>query len=262
MDVLYAAVHGPGQFAIWARSGGGIIIPVAYLTRRSIQPEQMSQPDVDPDELHRALQFLAWLNRHFSGTRPILRLFARERTTWTGTDPIRVLDVGTGAGDIPAAMARWAAHHSVNMHITAVEAHPDIVEHARSRCAGVENIAIQPADARTLTDIFSHNSFDYVHTSLLLHELQDIEVLTVLRQMQHLSRREVIWNDLQRSRAAAFGLQLMRPLLPRLVKHDAPVSVAAGFSRREALDLAQRAGWRKPRWRSHLWYRFSVISRV
>jgi hypothetical protein len=80
--------------------------------------------------------------------------------------------------------------------------------------------------------------------------------------MQRLATRGMIWNDLVRVRWLPARVMLWPFLIgaPAMVKHDAIVSVRAGFTRTEALELADRVGWRQPRWRRHLVHRFTLVS--
>ncbi|MBX9582367.1 MAG: hypothetical protein K2X87_18855, partial [Gemmataceae bacterium] len=76
------------------------------LARRERIPERMDDPGLDPAEHRRALAALARINRWSRSAaviwRPI-RDFARSAGR-----PVRVLDVATGGGDVPKALAEKA----------------------------------------------------------------------------------------------------------------------------------------------------------
>jgi hypothetical protein len=110
--------------------------------------------------------------------------------------------------------------------------------------------------------MFSADSFEYAHAGMFLHHLADLEVMTVLRIMDRLATRGLIWNDLIRGWIGRLGVRLITRGrgIPDMVRHDAIVSVDAGFTRPEAIDLAQRAGWRRLRYRRHLLHRFTLVS--
>lgn len=255
------------------------------LTQRRLTPEHMDDPHATRDDLGVALEFLRMANRRLCGASAALRQFKRWAEAWDsrsrhadarspspqpspkgrGGGPIRILDIGCGSADIPLAIARWARAAGHRVAITAVDLHPVTCELAREylRREGGEaagDIDIMQADALRLTDQFDAGAFDYAHAGLFLHHLPDIEVLTVLTIMDRLAARGMIWNDLVRVR---FPRAMMLPILigaPAIVKHDAIVSVQAGFTRAEAIDLAGRAGWRRPVWRRHLVHRFTLAS--
>ena len=82
----------------------------------------------------------------------------------------------------------------------------------------------------------------------------------MLRVMDRLARRGVIWNDLVRSRLNRAAARVGTLGAPAIVKHDAVVSVEAGFTKREALDMARRVGMEGARWSCPWgWYRFTVV---
>jgi SAM-dependent methyltransferase len=227
------------------------------LTGRRLTPEHMDHPDADPDEQARALRYLRRLNRGWAGVTPVLA--ALDRLLPAGA-PFRLLDVGTGSADIPLAVVAWARRTGRAARVTGVDSHPVTLELARRHVAGEPSIELVRADARRLMDRFAPGDFDVAHASLFLHHLEDIEVVTVLRIMDRLADRGVIWNDLVRGPAGRGLVRIGTLAAPRSVKHDARVSVDAGFTRTEALDLAARAGLESPRWRRHLLYRFTVVS--
>ncbi len=95
---------------------------------------------------------------------------------------------------------------------------------------------------------------------MFLHHLDDIEVLTVLRLMDRLTVRGLIWNDLVRGPVEKLTVRLLTATAPAVARHDAIVSVAAGFTKREVLGLAQRVGLHEPRYYKHLFGRFTLVS--
>ena len=235
---------------------------MAWITGRRIHPELMDDPDADRVELDRALGYLRAVNRRLGGASLALRQFKQWARRWPADRTIRVLDVGTGSADIPLAIAEWARGAGHRVHVTGIDLHQTTVDLAR-RCIGDrEDIEIIQADALTLTDRFEANAFDYAHAGLFLHHLNDVQVMTVLRMMDRLASRGVIWNDLIRGVPGKLGVRVLMawPGVPKMVRHDAVVSVAAGFTRREALDLARRAGLANIRMHSRLFYRFALVS--
>lgn len=233
---------------------------MTMLTRRIVEPERMDDPNADAAELAAALRFLAFINRRLGGVGAVLRAFRRWSTEWPPGETIRILDVGTGAGDIPLALADWAARTGRRVHITALDRHETILSLARQRIGERADIELLPGDALHLTDLFEVDSFDYAHAGLLLHQLPDIEVMTIMRMMQRITRRGLIINDIIRSPITRLGMYPWLPFMPPMVRHDAQVSLPAAFTKREILDLARRVGLEHIACRKHLFYRFTLTS--
>ena len=231
------------------------------LTRREVTPELMDDPDVDRAQLERSLRFIRTVNRRLGGARAALGHLRRWSKRWPANEAIRIIDVGTGSADIPLAICQWAARTGRQVHITAVEANPTTLELAREHVGDRAEIELVHADALRLMDQFTPRQFDYAHAGMFLHHLKDIEVMTVLRIMDRLTRRGLIWNDLIRGRLERLVVRLLVAGQPEIVRHDAIVSVAAGFTRKEALDLARRVGLGGIAYHRHLFGRFTLTSK-
>jgi len=238
--------------------------------RRRVTPELMDAPGVGREELAGALGYLRALNARVGGVSASLKWLKRWSRGWprAGEGEVSLLDVATGGADIPIAARRWALGAGFDLRITGIDVHETTLELARGAVAGAskddarigEGITLVRSDARRLVEEFGALSFDYAHASLFLHHLPDIEVLTVLRVMDRVSRRGVIWNDLVRSRLHRFAARVGTIGAPAIAKHDAVVSVEAGFTKREALDIAHRVGIESARWSCPWgWYRFTVV---
>jgi hypothetical protein len=224
----------------------------------------MDDPHAPREELAVALKFLRLLNARLGGSSALLWHFKAWSRRWPKDRPITLLDVATGSADIPVKAVRWARRTGFDLRVTAIDAHPTTLDLAREYVAacGLEDaITLVQADAVRLTDLFAPRSFDYAHTSLFLHHLSDIHALTVLRIMDRLARAGVVWNDLVRSRPALAAAWLCTLGMPSHVRHDAIVSVRAGFTRQESMNMASRVDIERPTY-SHtvplLPYRFTL----
>ncbi len=220
----------------------------------------MDDPDVDPGELERSLRFIRWVNRRLGGTAAVLGHLGRWSARWPAGEEIRILDLGTGSADIPLAIARWAVAAGHRVRITAIDGHPTTLALARRHVGERAEIELVHGDARRLADRYGAGEFDYAHAGMFLHHLDDIEVLTVLRLMDRLTRRGLVWNDLVRGPAEKLFVRLLSAGASEIVRHDAVVSVAAGFTKREAIDLARRVGLPRIAYRRHLFGRFTLTS--
>jgi 2-polyprenyl-3-methyl-5-hydroxy-6-metoxy-1,4-benzoquinol methylase len=229
----------------------------------------MDDPAASRDDLDVALGYLRHVNRRFAGTLALLHYLDRWRRSWPTDRPINMLDIATGSADIPIAAVNWARGRGIDLRVTAVDLHPTTIdlarEHVRRSLPAGEagRITVLQADALRLTDQFPIESFDCVHAGLFLHHLPEIQALTVLRIMDRLIRPGggLVWNDLVRSRLSRTLVNLLLIGRPRIVRHDAAVSIEAGFTRREAMDFARRLDLTYLRYRRFLFYRFTLAGR-
>lgn len=214
---------------------------LARLGQRDLQPELMDQPQLDPLEHALALLGLArvnWFSRSDAILWPTLRSFALEQKG----DPLRVLDVACGGGDVTCALAKRARRAGLNVMLAGCDLSDTALSVARK----------QAASSGETIEFFQHDvlsaplpaRFDVVICSLFLHHLDEAEAVAVLRSMSQAARRAVLVNDLVRSRSgyllAVLGTRLLSR--SRIVHIDGPLSVAGAFTPQEALQLSEQAG--------------------
>jgi len=202
--------------------------------------ELLDDPRADPQAVRAELRDIETLNTLFGGTRAVVReldaVFAQGRDkAWS------LLDVGTGRGDIPRAVARAAARHGIKLELFAIE-----INKAAARCAreadptlGV-NVAL--ADGNLLP--FAPRSFDIVIVSQVLHHLPPDMATRWIASLAGLARRAVVIADLRRSRIAMGAVWLVSfPLrFSATTRHDAVLSLQRGYTRKEMNALLRAAG--------------------
>lgn len=233
---------------------------------RKLTAEFMDAPDASRKELAEALRYLRWVNRWLGGRWGLVSSLERWSRHWKAGESVTLLDVATGSADLAVEARRWGLARGFDLRVTGIDIHPTTLALAREHVAGVggevaEGIELVECDAKKLVERFGVGSFDYVHAGLFLHHLPDIEVMTVLAIMDRVSRRGVVWNDLVRSPLSLGFVRLLTIGQDAMVKHDAVVSMQAGFTKGEAMDLARRAGLERVEYRTSLLsHRFALTA--
>lgn len=211
------------------------------LARRQREPEIMDDPGLDPPRHRAALRGLARLNR-WSASLRIVWSGVRPLVLAAGRQPLRVLDVATGGGDLPIGLWKRARRCGVPLEIHACDASPHALDYARQNAAQAgANVTFLLLDA--LRDEFPPD-YDIVVSSLFLHHLDEPDAVLLLKKMAGAARHCVLVNDLRRD---GLGLLLAcagsRLLTTSDVVHtDAVRSVRAAFAPAEVDALAVRAG--------------------
>lgn len=203
------------------------------------EPELMDRPQPVSDELEADLLNLVSLNRYFGSHRQVRRFLAR----WLATgESYRVLDLATGAGDIPRVMVDWARRHGVKLQIDAVDANPSTLEIARKHSADYPEIQYLRGNALTFT---SNETYDLVCCSLALHHFSEEDAARLLRTCRQASHRFTLVTDLERSVATLAGVQALTALIYRdpMTRFDGRLSARRAFSFQEFRELAEVAGW-------------------
>ena len=205
----------------------------------------MDRADVNGMDLEQALEELTLVNRFLGGSRTAIK--ALEQMVGPtghahGPGPLRILDLGTGAADIPMAMVAWARRHNIPVHIVAVDFNFHTCAWAARRTAAYAEITVQQADVFALP--YRPEAFDIVHCGMFLHHFAQTEAATILQIMYGLCRKGIVINDLHRHPLAYYAVHWGMPLLSKspMVQHDAPVSVLRGFRRADLVNLAVQSG--------------------
>jgi 2-polyprenyl-3-methyl-5-hydroxy-6-metoxy-1,4-benzoquinol methylase len=210
------------------------------LRQRDRRPEVMDDPNLPAGEHNAALAGLARINRWSGSARILWPPLSRLARNLGGC--VRVLDVATGAGDVPIRLVRQAGRHGLKVQFTGCDISPTALAYAQVAAAQA-GVKIDFRQVDLLKDGLP-GEFDVVVCSLFLHHLDHAFAVQVMRKMGQAARHLLLINDLARGRmgyllAAAGARALTRS---RVVHVDGPLSVRAAFTPAEALDLAKQAG--------------------
>ena len=210
-------------------------------------PEWMDDVGITDARLTTALDDLRAVSRLLGGERLSVRAVTRHLPAEGRADrPARVLDVGTGGADFPAALARWAERRGRAVTVEGVDLNPATLAYAgawldRTLPPGARaRVTLRAADAFALP--YPDGAFDVAHAGLVLHHFRDAEAATVLAEMAR-AARVVVVNDLHRHGGAYLGIRALAGLSSSaMFRHDGPVSVLRAFTRPELLGIARAAG--------------------
>lgn len=211
------------------------------LDRRSSADEIMDTEPLSAPVVEQTLWFLELTNRRFGGAGIVLRALERWRRDWPSGSPVRLLDVGTGAADIPRAILAWARSVGADVSVTAIDSAPDVAAAASERARGVRGLSIERASLADLAA--SGRRFDYVTASLFLHHVPPERTAEALASLDRLATRGVVVSDLKRSWLALAGVGLLAYAAGNaVVRHDGPLSVRRAFTVDELRGLASACG--------------------
>jgi SAM-dependent methyltransferase len=217
--------------------------------KRSAEKEMMDLPGQPKELLVDDLRNLRIINRYLGGYRNVLRGLARL-VKEQKLDRFTLLDIGTGSGDIPTVIARWARRQRIAARISGLEREAATVEEAVDQTRSFPEITILRGDATAPP--FGAGSFDFVLTSQLLHHFKDEQIIALLRTWARLARRGIIVSDLVRHPLAYHGIRLLTQGFTRntMTRTDAPLSVQRACTISEWRELLRRAdvGRLRVRW--------------
>ena len=230
-----------------------------WLPQRSQQQEWLDADDIPACDLHENLHDLRCLNRYLGSHWLVLRAVQR---LWHGAGcprHLRVLDVGTGAGDIPEMLIRWGRRRGVRLAIVAVDNHRGVLQYVRSAQPPLACLTLVQADGVCLP--FQARTFDVVVCSTMLHHLDWQRGIALLHSMAAVARYGMVVNDLVRSRLHYYAARLVLSVLARnqVTRDDGPLSVLRAYSVEEVREMARLAGLVPAHVYSALGYRFVLV---
>ena len=158
------------------------------------------------------------------------------------TTPITLLDLASGAGDLPLASRNVLVPAGIDLQVKGCDVSPVAVsfanEAARSESADVEFFV------RDVIHESFDDRYDFVTASLFFHHLSSEEAIAMLAKMQSIARRGIIVNDLSRGDAWYALVWIGSRIVTRshVVHIDGPRSIASAFTPREFDLLAMKAG--------------------
>jgi len=212
--------------------------------------EIFDDPRADEHALVASLRDIARINRAFGGGRAAA---GRLAEFWRGVPPgtrLTLLDIGTGAGDIPRAAAAAATRAGVALELLGVEIFRAAAREA-VRGGGGGTLTALVADGGRLP--LRDRSVDLVLCAKLLHHLPGAAGTTLLRELDRVARRGVVVADIRRSPVAAAGIWLASfPMrFHPATRRDSVISVFRGFSDEELRGACRAAGIHRATIRRH-----------
>ena len=205
------------------------------------EPEWIDRTGTDPSALREELLVMARANAR-CGTHQLIIGYLEKLLSRTAGQSVSVLDLGTGAADIPRAMAAWFRQRRQGASITAVDRNAEALRMAVELCRDWPEICVEQHDLLALP--FEPGSFDVVHCSQALHHFGTEDAVKVLRRAWEICRVGCIITDLRRNWASLGLVQFAANTFVRnpIIRHDAVQSCRAAFTVEELRALAARAG--------------------
>lgn len=216
--------------------------------KRAVIPELLDSDAGSPAEIAASLADLRMFNRWFGGVGTTCELL-RDIVRRIGKRGLTLLDVGGGAGYVPARAASELEREGVHLSFVILDRSPAHLNGTGRSVAG---------DALALP--FGDGSFDLVSSSLFVHHLEPGEIVRFVNESLRVARMAVLVNDLRRSLAhlalSYAGFPLYRS---RFTRNDAPASVRRAYTTDEMRDLLHASQGAAVEIRHHYLYRMGAI---
>jgi ubiquinone/menaquinone biosynthesis C-methylase UbiE len=210
-----------------------------WMPSRSHEREILDDHEPAQAVVDKIYRFLSFVNRRLGGTQATIARFESFSRSWTPGARITVLDVASGAADLPRGLIAWARARGFDLRVTALDISPRALSYARRR-GSLDRLGLVCANIER--PCFRDGTFDYVTCALFFHHLTDEQVVATLRTFDRLARRGIVVNDLVRARRAYVWTRLLTAPCHPILRFDGPLSVRRAFRPDELQALAAKAG--------------------
>jgi hypothetical protein len=196
-------------------------------------PELMDG-DCSYEDFRDCLRSLETVNRWLLGYRPTLAWL--ERLSRGLREPVHIVDVGSGGGDLLRQIATWARRRGIAVQLTGIDLNSYAARAAAESTPkelGIEWVTGDALEYRPKKPV------DIVVSSLLAHHLEDEEIVALLRWMETTVQAGWFINDLERSERSSRMFAWVR--WHWLVRHDGPISFRRAFWKEDWVRLLAAA---------------------
>jgi 2-polyprenyl-3-methyl-5-hydroxy-6-metoxy-1,4-benzoquinol methylase len=188
-------------------------------------PELMDG-DCSYEDFLGCLRSLEQINRWLLGYRPTLAWL--KRLPHGLRDPLHIVDVGSGGGDLLRQIAGWALRRGLAVQLTGIDLNPYAARAAAESTPKELGIEWVTGDALMYRP---ERPVDIVVSSLMAHHLEDEEIIALLRWTEATAQVGWFINDLERSERSCRMFERLGRMVGwhRFVRHDGPVSFRRAF---------------------------------
>jgi SAM-dependent methyltransferase len=209
--------------------------------RRRVPPRELPElmdGECSYEEFRGCLRSLEQVNRWLLGYRPTLAWLARLPRGLR--DPVHILDVGSGGGDMLRQIASWTRRRGIAVQLTGIDLNPYATRAASESTPKEHGIEWVTGDALMYQP---KRPVDIVVSSLTAHHLEDHEIVALLRWMEATAQGGWFLNDLERSERTSrmFGWVAGVMGWHPFVRHDGPVSFRRAFRKEDWAGLLSAA---------------------
>jgi 2-polyprenyl-3-methyl-5-hydroxy-6-metoxy-1,4-benzoquinol methylase len=155
------------------------------------------------------------------------------------TKGVTICEIGCGGGDNLVAIQKWCNKRNIPVAFIGIDINPHCIDVASKRA--LSNLQLIHCDYK---DVQLEKQPDIIFSSLFCHHFSDREMVKQLKWMKSNARLGFFINDLHRHKVAYYSIKVLTRMFSNsyLVKHDAPLSVARGFTKDEWLQFFNFAG--------------------
>lgn len=216
---------------------------MSKFSKRSTGPEIMDDLTCSGKVVHQTLKELDFINQWLGGnTITVNGISALLRKKETHVNTVSIVDIGCGSGAMLTRIRSSIKRNGIHFRLIGYDANPNIIAYAENNCEDSDEIIFKTENIFQTS--FRSQRFDIILATLFLHHFTTNELIEILSSMKKQVRLGIVINDLHRHPLAYYPIKILTAIFSRstMVKYDAPVSVLRGFTRKEWIEILDKAG--------------------
>jgi 2-polyprenyl-3-methyl-5-hydroxy-6-metoxy-1,4-benzoquinol methylase len=208
---------------------------------RSRMAEKMDDFSISGLELRKTLITLEKINKWLGGNRVTLNGIKKVLNGHPKQEPITILDLGCGGGDILRDVAEYGKQKGYSFKIIGVDANKSTLGYAKELSQSFPDISFLHCDI--FSEEFKRIEYDLVLTSLFLHHFDDQQLEKMIKGILEKASIGIVVNDLHRHAMAYFLFRLLCLFTTNdMVREDGLISILKGFKRDELIRISENIG--------------------
>lgn len=211
------------------------------LGTRSDKKEILDGDQIPFADIRQNMRELNVINTHLGGhaisIHGVRQLLAKASTN----TPITICEIGCGGGDNLNAINKWCLKKNILVQFIGIDIKPECIDFAQQQYPLLDCRWIV-SDYREIN--FDKDKPDIIFSSLFCHHFSEQQLIGMVQWMWQQSLVGFFINDLHRHLLAYHSIKLITGIFSQsyLVKNDAPLSVARGFTFSEWNSIFTGAG--------------------
>ena len=207
---------------------------------RSEQTEIMDDFLLEGEELIKALDKIAHINRFLGGNKLTLNGVKQLLTKSDISKPIIIADIGCGNGEMLRMLADYGSKNNVIFKMIGIDANEFTINYARKLSYNYPNIKYYCIDV--FDDYFGSLKYDIVLCTLTLHHFSNEKIINLITTFNNNATTGIVINDLQRSKLAyrLFDKICIVFSLNKMSREDGLISILRGFKKNELEDFSKK----------------------
>ncbi len=207
---------------------------------RSEQTEIMDDFLLEGEELIKALDKIAHINRFLGGNELTLNGVKQLLTKSDISKPIIIADIGCGNGEMLRMLADYGSKNNLIFKMIGIDANEFTINYARKLSDNYPNIEYYCIDV--FDDYFGSLKYDIVLCTLTLHHFSNEKIINLITTFNNNATTGIVINDLQRSKLAyrLFDKICIVFSLNKMSREDGLISILRGFKKNELEDFSKK----------------------